>query len=360
MRKIASDGFKSFLEERHLRTSKEDYGNVLLIAGYGGMGGAATLAALAALRTGSGLVRAATPEKNRPLLLTWAPEAICLSLQKALQDLTYYDALAVGPGMGQNILTEETVRQILHVWNKPLVLDADALNVIAGSEELRDALRHTDASVILTPHMGEAGRLLGTDIKARLQELQGKIKKSKADDLPVFADPPADEGMAERETIGSDAVRGNRADNTWGGNREDRAYDALRFTFASRLADDLGTVTLFKGYRTLVTEGLMQGMPEAERRIYINQTGNPGMGTAGSGDVLTGMILSLCGQGVPPFEAAALGAYLHGLAGDLAARKRGMRSLLARDIVSHIAAAYREACEPVKRKNTEDGSGAAE
>src|SRR5262249_21688889 len=174
----------------------------------------------------------------------------------------------------------ELLRRILRSARKPIVLDADGLNNLSqlpNWTELVDRRTNRGDALVLTPHPGEMQRLLDS----------AKIKLSAIQD---------------------------------------------RRSAAVRIAGATGAIVVLKGAGTIVTDG---------RRIYINRTGNPGMATGGTGDVLTGVIAALIGQKLSPFDAAVLGVHLHGLAGDLAARKLGQVSMIATDLIEHLPAAFR-------------------
>lgn len=256
---------------------KGTYGRVLAICGSVGMSGAAVLVGRAALRGGAGLVEVACPRDIQPVVAAGHPCYMTFGFDQ-LDDLPprieHADVLAIGPGLGQS----DTWRDRLPSWiaetDKPLVLDADALNNLAPfTQPKRD---RPTGPLILTPHPGEFARLTGTRV----------------------ADVMAD--------------------------REQRAV-----AFAS----EFGVVLVLKGHRTLVTDG---------RRLYRNMTGNSGMATGGSGDVLTGLIAALLGQGLEPFEAAQLGVSLHGTAGDLIAAELGPHSLIATDLIDFLPHAFRQ------------------
>ena len=259
---MAPEDLPPSLPKRPWEAHKRRFGRVLVIGGEMGYGGAARLAAEAALRTGAGLVSLAVREAYVAALTGARPELMCHGVQRggdleALLDNA--DVIAVGPGLrkaawGQGLW--EAVRET----EKPLVVDADALNLLAAAPLRRD-------NWILTPHPGEAARLLG---------------------------------------IGNAEVQ------------EDR------FAAVEALVARYGGVAVLKGAGTLVAgEG---------RRIRVCPFGNPGMATAGMGDVLTGVIAGLLAQGLPRFEAASLGVLAHALAGDHAARD-GERGLLASDVI---------------------------
>jgi NAD(P)H-hydrate epimerase len=274
------------LPKRKPDTNKGDYGKVLVVAGSTGMVGAAVLCSEGAYRSGAGLVYIAVPASLVPIVSARQTCAVVRALpdtgggllavaaRERIAELAEgCDVVAMGPGLGLDPQTVEVVRETVTSVNKPLVLDADALNAFA---EHPDLLARGAAPRVLTPHPGELARLIGRSI--------AEIQK-------------------ERETIAKES--------------------AARF---------LGVLVL-KGHRTIVTDG---------GRVYVNTTGNPGMATGGSGDVLAGMIAALVGQGLSPFDAARLAVYLHGMAGDIAAREVGPISLMATDLLTALPAAFRK------------------
>jgi NAD(P)H-hydrate epimerase len=267
-------------------------GLVLVVAGSRGMAGAAALVGNAALRGGAGLVKIATPDAALDTVAALAPccttvplpdDGACLVPEAAAAVRRLAEvwtrtgaegqsALAMGPGLGRTPGVAEVVREVVGGAAVPLVLDADALNVLGTGA--RTALKAARAAVVITPHPGEAARLLG--IAAR-------------------------EVQADREAA------------------------------AARLAA-LGAVAVLKGAGTIVCDG---------ERIYVNRTGNPGMATAGAGDVLTGMLAALVAGGMPMFEAAVLAVWAHGRAGDLAAERLGILGMTALDLLGCLPEALR-------------------
>jgi NAD(P)H-hydrate epimerase len=278
------------LPPREPGTHKGDYGHALIVAGSPGKGGAAILAARAAVRAGAGLVTAAVPEPVLTVVDLGSIESMTLGLpcqgsgqiaaaaaDRVLAAAAGKSVVALGPGLGQEPETAETIRRIVLETELPLVLDADGVNAFAGrAGELRDR----SAETVLTPHPGELGRLLG---------------------------------------IPTSEVQGDR-------------IGAVR-----RAAAETGAVVVLKGYRTLVAT------PEGE--INVNPTGNPGMASGGTGDVLTGLIAGLVAQGLEVLDAALLGVYLHGLAGDLAVLESGEVGMNAGDLVDFLPAAFQELAE---------------
>jgi NAD(P)H-hydrate epimerase len=290
------------LPRRRADGHKGLYGHVLLVGGSAGMGGAIAMAANAALRGGAGLVTFAAPRTIQPHLVSLCPCALSLPLacdesgqvapaavRQMLHDVKY-TVLAVGPGMGRGPGQRSLVQAAL-AQDRPLVIDADGLNNLAAIEGW-PALRR--CPMILTPHPGEFGRLTGRST----QEVQ-----------------------ADRQELAVGAVR------QW--LEQSPAPAQSRPPATSQSPPPV--VLVLKGKGTVVTDG---------RRLYVNNTGNPGMASGGTGDVLTGLTAALLGQGLEPFDAAVLAVYLHGLAGDLAARKLGEVSLIASDLVDFLPAAF--------------------
>ena len=275
---------KNIIERRKREIHKGSCGRILIAAGSVGMAGSAVLAARGALRSGAGLVQLSVPQEIFPIVQTGVIEATCLTDSLDNIDLSRYNAAAAGPGLGDSRESVEKVRILLDSFDGPLVLDADGLN-IAAREVFFDLMRARGGRLIITPHMGEARRLMAKDFS---------------------------EKMTRRE-------------------------------LAEALAEKAGAVTVLKGAGTVVAaEG---------RKTYTNTTGNPGMATAGSGDVLTGIITSLCGQRhsdgrpIEPLEAALAGVYIHGLAGDLGAEEKGEYGLIAGDIAEYTALAVKKILE---------------
>lgn len=253
------------LAPRSRAAHKGDYGRVLVIGGDHGMAGAARLAAEAAARVGAGLVIIATRAAHAPGLISTRPELLCRGVESAAQLaplLHEASVIAVGPGLGCGAWASELLTAVLEM-RTPLVIDADALNLVALDPRKRD-------DWVLTPHPGEAARLLGCSA----------------------ADVQADRFQAVREI--------------------QRRY---------------GGVAVLKGAGTLICNGA--------EPIAVCSAGNPGMASAGMGDVLTGVIAGLRAQGVAASAAAPLGVCLHATAGDLAARE-GERGLLAGDLMPHL------------------------
>lgn len=256
---------------------KGDFGHALLLAGAYGTIGAAQLTAHATLRTGAGLLTVATPACGYTALQTAIPEAMlkpdpCETHLTTLPALERYQAIGIGPGIGQHPETHTALSSLLDQWDKPLVLDADALNLLSQEPALWAKL---PSKSILTPHPGEFDRLAGrhTASLERIQRLQA---------------------LAREQQV---------------------------------------TIVLKGGHTAIAT-------PDGQ--VIFNSTGNPGMGTAGSGDALTGVLTGLLSQGYEPVTAALLGVYSHGLAGDLAAQQVGYEGLMARDLLHHLPNTFRQ------------------
>ena len=271
-----------FLRPRARNTNKSDFGRVLVIAGSPGMAGAAILCAKGALRAGAGLVTVSVPSELFPIVQSAVPEAICYkrpvgsargsddNLRGALsaERLSQYDSIAIGPGLGASFDTWELVMHVLENFGGRIVLDADALNVLAGSNIT------LDTDTVITPHPGEAARLLGVD-SATIQ--------------------------------------------------------SRREASAAILAEKFGCIVALKGSGTIVAA------TSPSLKLYVNTTGNPGMATGGSGDVLSGVIAAFLGQGIDTQTATCAGVYIHGFAGDLMVKEYGESGLIAGDLPLGVA-----------------------
>lgn len=274
------------LRDRPRSSHKGDFGHVLVVAGSTGKTGAAVMAAQAALRSGAGLVTVATAASAIPVMAAQIPEVMWEALPETssggiaaaaferIAELSQNrNAMILGPGLGLDEETVELARRLVYEGRLPTVVDADGLGALVGSR----APVPSQHIVALTPHPGEAGRLLGCSTAA-----------------------------VQRDRI--KAVRG--------------------------LASSWRTPVVLKGFRTLIST--------KTGRLKVNLTGNAGMATAGSGDVLSGIIGGLLAQGVSMVEALNLGVHLHGRAGDLAAEELGEASLIATDITHKLAAAFEQ------------------
>ncbi|MDP3386230.1 MAG: NAD(P)H-hydrate dehydratase [Eubacteriales bacterium] len=267
------------LPEREANTHKGDYGKLVVIGGKEGMAGSVYLAGLAALKSGTGLVYVIPPNSIYEILSIKLNEVIIEKLsasQAYLMDddlnkiMIYteqHDAMCLGTGIGTNDKTKKLVREILDLFDRPIVLDADGLNCINGTVEI---LKSRRAMTIITPHTMEMARLMD---------------------------------------VSPEAVE------------KDRIKTAMDFS------KRYGVITVLKGHETIVSDGI---------DFYINTTGNPGMATAGSGDVLTGIIGAFVSQGFDPYFAAKLGVFIHGLSGDLVKRKYGEYGMIASNLIESL------------------------
>jgi NAD(P)H-hydrate epimerase len=259
----------------------------MIIAGSPGKAGAAIMAAQGGLRAGSGLVSIATPNGLVPVVQSKLVEAMCIpaaesiegtlgsgSEEELLKAAMGMSAVALGPGLSTHFETALVIRDLVQRLTVPMVVDADGLNALAGHTAI---LKKTKAPLILTPHPGEMGRLVGMM------------------SLDVQKD---------------------------------------RLGVAARFAKDHRVILVLKGAGTIVA------LPDGQ--LFINGSGNPGMATGGTGDVLTGMIGGFLAQGYPAGQAACLGVYLHGLAGDLAAKEKGEAAMIAGDLIGKIPEAMKQ------------------
>ncbi|MDP2911023.1 MAG: NAD(P)H-hydrate dehydratase [Candidatus Omnitrophota bacterium] len=281
--------FKGLLKKRPKDGHKGDFGHVFILAGSRGMTGAAALCSTSALRSGAGLVTLGIPVSLSAVMARKLTEVMTLGLaetkeatvslkaeEKALKKINASDAAVLGPGLSRNAETQKLIRRIIPKIERPMVLDADALNAISGDAGI---LKKARLGYAVTPHEREMARLIGKDAKY---------------------------------------VKNNR------------------INIAKRFSRDYNAVVVLKGAGTVIAE--------PGGRFYVNTTGNPGMATAGSGDVLAGIIAGFLGQGLKIFDAAKLGVYIHGLAGDLAAKDKGEIGLIAGDIVENIPYAIKIGC----------------
>jgi len=273
------------LKPRAVDGHKGDYGKVCIIAGSVGMSGAAALAGRAALRCGAGLVRVATPKSVLPIVASIEPSFTTISLP------------------------EDNLGRI----------SAKAINTILKAVGENDA-------VAFGPGIGISGALRSVlETLLEQQQLRLVIDADGLNNLAGIKNWP--DRLKAKLIITPHPGEMRRL---WSGLlREQLPPD--RQQQAAQLAQQTKTVVVLKGAGTVVTDG---------QKVYINKTGNPGMATAGSGDVLTGAITALMGQGLSDFDAAVLGVYIHGLAGDIAAEKIGQVSLMTTDIIESLPEAF--------------------
>jgi len=273
---LEREDLQELLKPRFKFAHKGNFGHALLIAGCQGMAGASVLSAKACLRSGVGLLTVHVPSVNNTIVQSAVPEAMtevdrgidCFTCPTDTDD---YQAVAIGPGLGKSDETESALLAQIGTCQTPMVIDADALNLLA---EHRTYIGRLPKGSILTPHPGELERLVG-----KCQDSYERLMK------------------------------------------------------ACDLAKTAGVYIVLKGaYSAIITP---------EGKCFFNTTGNPGMATGGSGDILTGIILALLAQNFKAEDAACLGVYVHGLAGDIAAKKKGMIGMTAGDIVNYLPMAWR-------------------
>lgn len=258
------------LEARPEDSHKGMFGHVLVVGGECGYGGATILASEAAARTGAGLVSCATRAQHLNALLSRCPNVMATGVESGLELqplMTQATVLAVGPGLGQQGWAELLLQQVL-LTNTPVVLDADALNLLALPQWQTDFSKR---STVLTPHPGEAARLLG---------------------------------------VSTAEVQANRVQS------------------ALALAQKYSAVLVLKGHKSIIAR--------PDGRMAVCTDGNSGMSSAGMGDVLTGVIAALIGQGQSAWQAACLGVCLHAKAADLCAKAQGAVGMLPQDLMPYL------------------------
>jgi len=268
----------SVYKPRNRFAHKGNFGHALMVAGSYGKMGAAVLCNKACLRSGAGLTTCHIPKCGYEIMQTALPEVMVMTdfnssfVTKIEDDISKFTCIGIGPGIGTASETKNLLLEIFESYKKPVVLDADALNIISTDKNL---LKKMPANSILTPHPKEFERLFG------------------------------------------------KTENNFNGLQS-----------AQQKAKEFNVVIVLKSHHTsIVTPG---------GRIYFNSTGNAGMAKGGSGDVLTGIITALVCQGYDAIEAAIIGVHLHGLAGDLAAEKYSMESIIAGDITDSIGNAFKQ------------------
>ncbi len=273
------------LPERDRKGNKGTFGKLLLIAGSRNMAGAAVLAGRAAYRAGAGMVKLISPEENRIIIQEALPEALYGTPEQLRESLEWADVVAIGPGLGKSHRAKTCLETVIRECGKPLLIDADGLNLLSMEDALRQELAGQHRQVALTPHVGELARLLHA-VNAQLME-----------------------GRSENAITAAQLK-----EKLWEHGRE--------------LAEALHATVAAKDARTFIC---VEGEP-----ICMNLCGNSGMATAGSGDVLTGIIGGLMAQGMPAFRAACVGVRLHALAGDAVCAQKGEHACMAGDIVEYL------------------------
>ena len=263
---------------RNSDSHKGDFGHVLVVAGNIGFGGAALLSSKAAIKIGAGLVSLATRSEHLQAALSFAPEVMTKPVDSGQSLENYLDSptvICLGPGLGKDYWSEQMIYKSLENTHKnktPILIDADGLNLLPEFSKKLPLPK----KIVLTPHLGEAARLLNTSVE--------KVKKN-------------------------------------------------RVSAAKRISNKYNSVVVLKSHETLICK---------EDKIYICDKGNPGMATAGMGDVLSGMISGLIAQKLSLFEAACLGVDLHARAGDIYSEKNNQQSLLPTDIIDLFARVINE------------------
>ena len=263
---------------RNSESHKGDFGHVLVVAGNIGFGGAALLSSKAAIKIGAGLVSLATRSEHLQAALSFAPEVMTKPVDSGQSLENYLDfptVICLGPGLGKDYWSEQMIYKSLENTYKnktPILIDADGLNLLPEFSKKLPLPK----KIVLTPHLGEAARLLNTSVE--------KVKKNKV-------------------------------------------------SAAKRISNKYNSVVVLKSHETLICK---------EDKIYICDKGNPGMATAGMGDVLSGMISGLIAQKLSLFEAACLGVDLHARAGDIYSEKNNQQSLLPTDIIDLFARVINE------------------
>ncbi|MEE9604172.1 MAG: NAD(P)H-hydrate dehydratase [Candidatus Scalindua sp.] len=278
---------------RKKNTHKGNYGRVLVLAGSPGMTGAAYLCCKAALKSGSGLVTLGIPKSLNFIMETKLtcvmthplPETKAVTLsnkgrEEILKLCEKHDVIALGPGLSQQPETKKLILWLIKTIDRSIVIDADGINALMGNLHI---LYNIKKNVVLTPHPGEMSRLINLDSAKDVQK--------------------------KRLDIATQFVK----------------------SMHKQLGKERDFILVLKGDKTIVAN---------YNKVYINHTGNPGMATAGAGDVLTGIIVSLIGQGFNVFDASQLGVYIHGLAGDIASKKKGEVSMIASDILDFLPDAF--------------------
>ena len=274
---VTEEDISYVIQPRDRFAHKGTFGHALLIAGSKGKMGAAILAAKACLRSGAGLLTVHIPQRGEGVFQTNFPEAMLsfdtnVDFFSSVPELSPYNAIGVGPGMGQHMESGAAIERILQTNSKPMVIDADAINLLATNKSLISRIPERS---ILTPHPKEFDRIAGESASG-----YERLMKAKA-----FA---------------------------------------------------------VENHLIVVLKGAYTAICTTAGNIYFNSCGNPGMATAGSGDVLTGIILGLLAQGYEPETAAVMGVFIHGTAGDLAAIYQSEESLIASDIIDMLGKAFKQ------------------
>ena len=279
-------GIAFFIEERDIKNKilsrpnnshKGNFGHGLIIAGSRGMMGACVLALRAALKSGMGLLTSYTAKKGEIIVQTSVPEAMIIidnemDAISSFPPLDPYSVVGIGPGIGTSKITTNMLEDFFKNVNVPVVIDADAINIIASNKEI---LNFVPENSVLTPHPKEFKRLVGDYVDSfKRIELQKELSK--------------------------------------------------------------------KYKVNILVKGAYSTMTNSSGELFINSTGNPGMATGGSGDVLTGIITGLIGRGYSPFDAMIIGVFIHGYAGDISKGELGEESLMASDLIDNLPKSFKK------------------
>src|SRR6266850_2604340 len=292
---LTPEQLREVVEPRAADSHKGDFGRVTIVAGSRGKTGASHLAAMGALRSGAGLVTVATPASLLPIVASMAPELMTEPLAETVEGMVavtaierllelQHDVIACGPGLGRAPGVGAFVRALLDRATVPLVLDADAITVLA--DDPVGLVGREERDVIITPHAGEMARLIGSSVE---------------------------EVQANRIEVATDFATTHRV------------------------------YVVLKGHRTVIAT--------PDGHVFINPTGNAGMATAGTGDVLTGMIAAWVAQLLDAEAACRLAVFLHGAAGDLAEAEEGQVAMTATDVVAHLGDALNRLTNPQKTES---------
>ena len=274
---IEKSDIKKNIISRSLISHKGTFGHGLIISGSKGKMGACVMSCKASLKSGIGLLSVYVPKIGELMIQTSVPKAMVITDKEndyisSIPKLEVFNSIGLGPGIGLNKDTEKAIIKLIKVAKIPLVVDADAINIISKNKNI---LKFLPEGSVLTPHPKEFKRLMGTykDSNQRI-ELQKKLSKK------------------------------------------------------------------FK--LNILIKGPFSMMTDINGNLFINSTGNPGMATGGSGDVLTGIITGLIGRGYKPFNAMIMGVYIHGLSGDISKKKLGEESLMATDLIDNLPKAFKK------------------
>ncbi|MCE2742777.1 MAG: NAD(P)H-hydrate dehydratase [Fluviicola sp.] len=270
MKALTKEIIQGILKVRKADSHKGNFGHGLLIAGEIGKIGAAIISAKACLRSGIGLLTVNVPKDERLIVQVGIPEAMLSFREDSKIEPINYNALAIGPGIGTSQLSIEWLKHVLSSKNRPTVIDADGLNIIA---EHTDFLHQLNENTILSPHPKEFDRLFG------------------------------------------------QCENT-----------EERIAIAKKKAKELNVIIVLKGSQTHII---------SKEEVIVNTNGNSGLSKGGSGDALTGMILSFLAQGYLPIEAAQLAVFFHGLAADLTQDSQSHESMLISDVIENIGDSFK-------------------